>query len=174
LFKVHNVKKESPVIEIVTVILRTALPVALLMAGWNVYRKLPASSGDARSARSATETSLQIILRQPPNYQGPLDVPIDLYPIDVSAAQHEFLSRPHAGTSFEDFLKGRMNGRASIRSRLDKYGQTTVNIGAGNWWVVAQLTGDNEIEWRLPINVTGRKQSVELTSENAYGRTKVF
>ena len=168
-------KKESPVIEIVTVILRMALPVALLMAGWSVYRKLPAWPTGARSeARSATETTLQIILRQPSNYHGPLDVVIDLYPIDVSAAQREYLSKPHAGTSFEDFLKGRMNGREAVRSRLDRNGQATLSIAEGNWWVVAQLSGDNEIEWRLPISVTGRKQSVELTSENAYGRTKVF
>jgi hypothetical protein len=167
------VDKRSPVIDVVIVILRTALPVALLMAGWNVYRNLPASDQSGES-RSPTETSLQIVLRQPPNYHGPLDVAVDLYPIDVSAAQREFLSKPHAGASFEDFLKNRMEGRKAVKGRLDKTGQTLLNIGEGNWWVVAQLTGDNEIEWRLPINVTGRKQSVELTAENAYGRSKVF
>ena len=165
--------KRSPLIDVVIVILRTALPVALLMAGWNVYRNLPPSD-QSRESRSPTETSLQIVLRQPPNYHGPLDVAIDLYPIDVSAAQREFLSKPHAGAKFEDFLKERMSGRAAVKSRLDKTGQALVQIEEGDWWVVAQLTGDNEIEWRLPIKVTGRRQSVELTSDNAYGRTKVF
>jgi hypothetical protein len=170
-----KLKSDSPVIGILLVILRTALPVALLMAGWSVYRKLPAQNPEAGSdSRSAPETSLQIVLRQPANYQGRLDVPVDLYPVDVSAAQREYLSKPHAGTSFEDFLRRRMNGRSSVKTRLDKRGQATVNIPEGNWWLVAQLSADNEIEWRLPIIVAGRKQSVELTAENAYGRTKVF
>jgi hypothetical protein len=167
------VKQDSPVVEVLVVILRTALPVALLLAGWNIYRKLP-ESPPGNEARSANETSLQIILRQPSNYVGPLDVAVDLYPVDVSAAQQEFLSRPHAGTTFEDFLKARMNGKKAVKSRLNKQGQATVNLGAGEWWVVAKLTGDNEIEWRLPITVIGRTQSVELTAENAYGRSKVF
>lgn len=168
-------KTESPAIEILLVVLRTALPVALLMAGWSVYRKLPADMPEAKhEARPAAETSLQIVLRQPSNYQGRLDVPVDLYPVDVSAVQREFLSKPHAGTTFEDFLKRRMNGRSPVRSRLNRRGQATVNVPEGNWWLVAQLSGDNEIEWRLPINVAGRRQSVELTAENAYGRSKVF
>lgn len=161
--------------EILLVLLRTALPVALLMAGWSVYRKLPVEVPDAGNAtRSAAETTLQIVLRQPSNYQGRLDVPVNLYPVDVSAVQREFLSKPHAGTTFEDFLKRRMNGRSPLKGRLDKQGQTTVNVPHGNWWLVAQLSGDNEIEWRLPINVAGRRQSVELTAENAYGRSQVF
>lgn len=168
-------KTESPAIEILIVILRTALPVALLMAGWSVYRKLPATLPDSKDeARSVAETSLQIVLRQPSNYQGRLDVPVNLYPVDVSAAQREFLSKPHAGTTFEDFLKRRMDGRSPLRSRLDRQGQATVSVPEGNWWLVAHLSGDDQIEWRLPINVVGRRQSVELTAENAYGRSKVF
>jgi len=168
-----KVTKDSRAVEVLIVILRTALPVALLLAGWSVYRRLPESPVNG-AARSANETSLQIVLRQPSNYHGPLDVAVDLYPVDVSAAQLEYLSKPHAGTSFEDYLKGRMNGRKAVKSRLDKQGQANVNVEGGEWWVVAKLTGDNEIEWRLPITVTGRTQSVELTAENAYGRTKVF
>ena len=168
-------KIKGPLREILLLLLRTALTVALLMAGWSVYRKLPVEDVDAgNTARSAAETTLQIVLRQPSNFQGRLDVAVNLYPVDVSAVQREFLSKPHVGTTFEDFLKRRMNGRTPLKSRLDKQGQTTVNVPQGDWWLVAQLSGDNEIEWRLPINVTGRRQSVELTAENAYGRSKVF
>ena len=166
-------KIDSPATEILLVILRTALPVALLIAGWSVYRKLPAGQPETKGD-SGLETRLQIVLRRPANYHGEMNIPVDLYPIDVSAAQREFLSRPHARTSFEDFLKGRMNGRSPIRTRLDREGQATLNVPEGNWWLVAQLSGDNEIEWRLPISVVGGKLSVELTSENAYGRTKDF
>lgn len=165
-------KKTSLITEALVIILRTALPVALLMAGWSVYRKLPPS--DQTEARAGSETTLQIVLRPPPGFHGPLDVAVDLYPIDVSAAQREFLSKPHAGAKFEDFLKRRMEGRTAVKGRLDKTGKATLNVGEGNWWVVTQLTSDNQIEWRLPINVMGRKQSVELTTENAYGRSKMF
>jgi hypothetical protein len=161
--------------EILLVLLRTALPVSLLVAGWSVYRKLPAEDVDAgNTSRAAAETTVHIVLRQPSNFQGRLDVTVNLYPVDVSAVQREFLSRPHTGITFEDFLKRRMQGRSPLTGRLDKQGQTTVNVPHGDWWLVAQLSGDNEIEWRLPINVTGRRQSVELTAENAYGRSKVF
>jgi hypothetical protein len=155
------------------IVLRAALPVALLLAGWSVYRQLPAPE-QTGNPQSSLETSLQIVLRQPSNYNGPLDVAVELYPIDVSAAQREYLSKPHAGTTFAEFLKGRMSGRAAIKGRLDKQGQAIMNIGEGDWWIVAQLSGDNEIEWRLPVKVAGRKQSVELTADNAYGRSKVF
>jgi len=36
------------------------------------------------------------------------------------------------------------------------------------------LSGDEELEWRLPIKVSGRKQTVELTSQNIYARTRSF
>jgi hypothetical protein len=167
------VKPRSPPVDGLIVVLRTALPVALLLAGWSVYRQLPATEQNG-ATQSSSETSLQIVLRQPSSYNGPMDVAVELYPIDVSAAQREYLSKPHAGTTFEEFLKGRMSGRAAIKGRLDKHGQVILIIGEGDWWIVAQLSGDNEIEWRLPVKVTGRKQSVELTADNAYGRTKVF
>ena len=166
-------KPRSPLIDGLIIVLRIALPVALLLAGWSVYRQLPAPEPNG-DAPSRSETSLQIVLRQPTNYNGPMDVAVDLYPIDVSAVQREYLSKPHAGTTFEEFLKSRMSGRTAIKGRLDKSGQTILNIGEGDWWIVAQLSGDNEIEWRLPVKVAGRKQSVELTADNAYGRSKVF
>jgi hypothetical protein len=49
-----------------------------------------------------------------------------------------------------------------------------VTVGQGSWWVHAVLSGEEDIEWRLPINVTGSRQVIELTTQNAYGRTKSF
>jgi len=36
------------------------------------------------------------------------------------------------------------------------------------------LTSGEKIEWRLPVKVFGRGQTIELTAENAYERTKTF
>ena len=75
---------------------------------------------------------------------------------------------------FDDFLNERMKGRKSVTGRLDQKGQITVVISQGSWWVHAVLSGEEDLEWRLPIDVSGSKQVIELTTQNAYGRTKSF
>jgi hypothetical protein len=49
-----------------------------------------------------------------------------------------------------------------------------VVISPGNWWLHAQLSGEENLEWLLPLNVGGVKQIVELTSQNVYTRTRSF
>src|SRR6185436_14103272 len=116
---------------------------------------------------------LQIVLRQPPdNYNMGLDVPVNLYPVDIVAVRHEFFTEPRAGKRFEDFLKERMRGRSPISARLDKQGQGAVSLSPGSWWLHVTLPGDEQLEWRLPVKVAGTKQIVELTSQNAYTRSK--
>jgi hypothetical protein len=44
----------------------------------------------------------------------------------------------------------------------------------GNWWLHAKLSGLEEVEWRLPLTITGEKQTVELTPQNAYTRSRSF
>src|SRR6185436_13709353 len=118
---------------------------------------------------------LQIVLRQPPdNYNMGLDVPVNLYPVDLVAVRHEFFTEPRAGKRFEDFLKERMKGRSPISTRLDKQGHGSVLLAPGSWWLHATLSGDEQLEWRLPVTVVGPKQVVELTPQNAYTRSKSF
>ncbi len=158
---------------IVIIALQVALIVALVGAGWLIYRQRPASASGDRPGRSTT--TLQIVLRQPPDGPGfALDVPVSLYPVDIVAVRHEFFTEPRAGKRFEDFLKERMKGRAPVSSRLDKKGQGVVALPPGSWWLHATLPGDEQLEWRLPVKVTGTKQIVELTSQNAYTRSKSF
>jgi hypothetical protein len=88
--------------------------------------------------------------------------------------QHEFFTEPRAGKRFDDFLKERMKGRSPISARLDKQGHGAVALAPGSWWLLATLAGDEQLEWRLPVKVTGTKQIVELTSQNAYTRSKSF
>jgi len=118
---------------------------------------------------------LQIVIRQPPESVGPaLDVVVSLYPVDIIAVRHEFFTEPRAGKRFEDFLKERMKGRAPINARLDKQGQGEVTLAPGSWWLHAMVSGDEQLEWRLPVTVAGSRQVIELTPQNAYTRSKTF
>lgn len=159
---------------LITLLLRAGLLAALLSAGWLIYSKIPHDS-TTDSPQSNAETTLQIILRQPPSiYPETLDIAVELYPVDIVAVRHEYFTERRAGKRFDDFLRERMKGRKSITARLDKGGQTSVAISPGNWWLHAMLSGEEELEWRLPVDVSGRKQTVELTSQNVYTRTKSF
>lgn len=152
--------------------LRGALVIALVAAGWLVYRELPVTTSQTTLDRATT--NLQIVLRQPESGGPALDVSVSLYPVDVVAVRHEFFTEPRAGKRFEDFLKERMKGRSPVSTRLDKQGQGSVVLAPGSWWLHATLSGDEQLEWRLPVTVTGARQIVELTPQNAYTRSKSF
>lgn len=154
--------------------LQALLLLALVGAGWLIYRELPA--GAAGDPYSRGTTTLQIVLRQSGDSGGlSLDnVVIDLYPVDIVAVRHEYFSEPRAGKRLEDFLKERMKGRSPISARLDKQGHGAVALTPGSWWLRARLDGDEQLEWRLPVKVAGEKQIVELTSQNVYTRSKSF
>ena len=159
---------------IITVALRAALVGTLLGAGWLIYKQLPPEPGPSPAA-STSQTTLQVVLRQSPDMGGVmLDIPIEIYPIDIVAVRHEYFTERREGKRWDDFLSERMKGRARLEARLDRQGQTSVTISPGAWWVHAVLSGEEDLEWRLPINVSGPKQVIELNSQNAYGRTKSF
>jgi hypothetical protein len=152
--------------------LQAGLILLLAGAGWIIYRQLPSESDVRVDQRTAT---LQIVIRQPPDGAGPaLDVAVSLYPVDIIAVRHEFFTEPKPGKRFEDFLKERMRGRSPVSARLDKQGRGDVMLAPGSWWLHATLPGDEQLEWRLPVTVVGTKQTVELTPQNAYTRSKTF
>ena len=165
--------KSAPVIRGLAIrALQLGLILMLVGAGWLIYRQLPAST-EARIDRGST--TLQIMIRQTPDSVGnALDVPVSLYPVDIVAVRHEFFTEPQKGKRFEDFLKERMRGRSPINARLDKQGQGAVLLAPGSWWLHATLSGDEQLEWRLPVKVGGSKQTIELTPQNAYTRSKTF
>ena len=154
-------------------LLQVSLILVLAGAGWLIYRQLPAGGADAISNQGTT--TLQIFIRQPLETAGPaLDVAVSLYPVDIVAVRHEFFTEQRPGKRFEDFLKERMKGRAPINARLDKQGQGSITLAQGSWWLHATLSGDEQLEWRLPVTVAGSKQVIELTPNNAYTRSKTF
>jgi hypothetical protein len=92
------------------------------------------------------------------------------------AAQREFQETPHLARQFDDFLLRRMHGITPVKATADNAGRAVTVLSEGNWWLhaTAVLSGGETIEWRLPVSVAGREQTVELTMENAYERTKKF
>jgi hypothetical protein len=154
-------------------LLQVSLILVLVGAGWLIYRQLPDGGADV-SSNQGTST-LQIFIRQTPETVGPaLDVAVSLYPVDIVAVRHEFFTEQRPGKRFEDFLKERMKGRSPINARLDKQGQGAVTLAPGSWWLHATLSGDEQLEWRLPVTVAGSKQVIELTPKNAYTRSRSF
>ena len=68
-----------------------------------------------------------------------------------------------------------MGTRQPVRTQLDASSQTIVYVPPGRWWIhVTREEGAEEISWRLPVNVAGREQTIELNQANAYMRTKQF
>ena len=154
-------------------ILQAALVLGLVVALWVIYKQLPVS----RSAESnqGSPATLQIVMEQPPESAGvALNVSVDFYPVDIVAVRHEFFTEPRAGKRFDDFLKERMKGRSPVSTRLDQEGHGSVTLSPGNWWLHATLSGDEELEWRLPVSVSGGKQTLQLNVQNAYTRSKTF
>ena len=168
----EQVQIRGAVRTVVILALRVALIVALVGAGWLIYRQLPATASGA--AEDVRTTNLQIVLHQSENGGPALDVQVSLYPVNVVAVRHEFFSEPRAGKRWDDFLKERMKGRSPVNVKLDKEGKGSATLAPGSWWLHAKLKGEEEIEWRLPVTVIGAKQVIELTSQNAYTRSRVF
>jgi hypothetical protein len=170
---ISGLKRFGTVRGLIIVALQAILIFLLAGAGWLIYRRIPASGSEADFNQQATD--LQIFIRQTPESVGPsLDVAVSLYPVDIVAVRHEFFTEPPTGKRFEDFLKERMKGRSPVNARLDKQGRGSVSLAPGSWWLHATLSGDEQLEWRLPVTVTGTKQVIELTPQNAYTRSKTF
>jgi hypothetical protein len=178
------VSTSNPAHPLLVAALRVALVVALVGAGWLIYQRLPPDDTTPVTGlganRQPRDTLLRIIL--PPRTD--IDsaraaavnsvTPVQLYSIDVAAAQREFFDERRPGMRFEDFIGRRMHGRQPITTQLDAQGQTIVYVPPGRWWIHATQAGAQETTWRLPVNVAGREQTVELTDANAYMRTKKF
>lgn len=173
LSRISGLKRFGTVRGLTIIALQGILILLLAGAGWWIYRQLPA--GNAEADVNQQTTDLQIFIRQPPEGVGSaLDVAVSLYPVDIVAVRHEFFTEPRAGKRFEDFLKERMKGRSPVNARLDKQGRGSVPLAPGSWWLHATLSGDEQLEWRLPVTVVGTKQVIELTPQNAYTRSKTF
>ena len=171
-------EKEGLAVAVVKIALGVALVGGIFGAGWNVYRRLPPDGTAAMNFTtidSRAETRLTVMLQR--NITGvTINSPVEIYPFDLVAAQREFQATPHLARQFDDFLLRRMHGITPVKATTDNEGRAVATLSEGNWWLraTASLSGGETIEWRLPVNVAGLQQTVELTMENAYERTKKF
>lgn len=170
----------GPARRLAAALLRVALVGALAAAGLGVYRSLPhdADAGPVAARRGpAAAAALRIRLRATPGQTQQVaaaKIPVQLYPINMAAARSEYDSERRPGVRFEDFATRLMGDRQPVTAELDEHGEAVVAVAPGRWWVHATLGGAREVTWRLPVNVTGRDKTVELTPENAYARAKEF
>ncbi len=165
------------VMRIIRIILAAMLAGALFLAGWNVYRRLPADVSWTRSENSDSSATSEITIALRGDLAAtPVNTRIELYPVDFAAAQRDYSATVRPGKSFDDFLAQRLKGLVPVRAQLDNSGRAVAKLSEGNWWIraTATLTGGEKIEWRVPVKVFGRGQTIELTTENAYERTQTF
>lgn len=159
-------------------LLGAALVGALAAAGWGIYRGLPRDARDEPAARRepASATALRIRLRATPARAlvSAQKIPVLVYPINMAAARSEFDSERRPGQRFEEFAARLMGARQPVSAEMDERGEALVHLAPGRWWVHVTLEGPREVTWRLPVNVSGREKTVELTAENAYARAKKF
>src|SRR5579885_1401784 len=156
-----------------------ALVAALAAAVWGVYSRLPRDErGSTASAGTGGEgaTVLRIRLRlegtgTPVSAQK---IPVQLFPINMTAAREEFDSEHRPGQRFEDFATKQMGDRQPLSAELDERGEATLAVPPGKWWIHATVEGERELTWRLPVNLSGGEKTVELTPDNAYTRAKKF
>jgi len=170
-------KVESPAYHLAALCLRVTLVFALIAVGWNIYRKLPGGEATGLNRANPSQTALVVALHaSPEDMRAANELPLKLYPVDITAVRREYFMEHRAGVRFEDFLTQRMNGQSPVIAKLDEHAQASVTVAPGTWWIYATMRGaqNEEIEWRLRVNVAGQRQRVELTRENAYMRTKRF
>jgi len=163
------------VIKIIKVILAIGLVGGLLLAGWNIYRRLPDDFPSKTRADKEAEPGIEVTITLGV-VPAPLASRVEVYPLDFAALQRDYFASPLAQKRFDDFLSRRLKGLEPVRARFDGDKPANVKLTAGNWWVraTAEMPDGESLEWRLPINVSGQGQTVELTTENVYEKTKKF
>jgi len=155
-----------------------ALVAALGGAGLSLYQRLPEDEHSSSSlARPGRRTTLLRVRLRREGVGFPVSaqkVPFQLFPINMVAARNEYDSEPRHGQRFDEFATRLMGGRRKLEAELDEGGEAAIEVPPGKWWIHAEIEGERELAWRLPVEVNGREKTVELTKENAYLRAKRF
>jgi hypothetical protein len=164
------VNENSPTLIVLQVALALILLGSLGWAGARIYRALPAHSGE--TSRTGAEQDLTIVVRT----QSSGTTRIKLYPIDFDSIEREYARNPRPGKTFEDFLALRLQNLTPVTTEADRNGRAIARVNEGNWWLhaVSAFPSGEWLEWRRSLNVAQRPQTIELSSDNAYERSKKF
>lgn len=173
--KEENVAPSSFLLLVARILMALALLGGLFYAGYRIYQQLPADSSSGTSDYNAPLTGTRVVVRNTIR-NATLHSPIELYHFDLPAARREFDESPRLAKQFDDFLTRRMHSVVPVKAAVTNDGVASTLLSQGDWWLhaVAQLDTGEEIEWRLPLTVSTRDQSIELSYENSYERTKKF
>jgi len=170
----NSVPEDSPAIRLIQIILAIALLGTLVGAGRRIYRALPTAFGaPGETLRSGAQQDLTIIFRAAVSAG---DTRVNLYPIDFSATERNYLMNARPGKTLEDFLARRLQNVEPVNVSIDASGHAVARVSEGNWWMHATsaLTNGESMEWRVPLTISRNPQTIELSSDNAYERTKKF
>ena len=170
----NRVPQDSPAIRLIQIILAIALLGTLVGAGRRIYRTLPAAFGaPGETPRSGAQQDLTIIFRAAVSAGV---TRVNLYPIDFSATERDYLLNARPGKTLEDFLARRLQNVEPVNVSVDASGHAVARVSEGNWWMHATsaLTNGESMEWRVPLTISRNPQTIELSSDNAYERTKKF
>jgi len=168
--------ERHPLLLLVRVLLAAALIGALYFAGWRIYRRLPAEAQNQTVfADGRPQPALRLVVRN--KVAGAtLRSPVEFFHFNLVAARREFEESPRLARQFDDFLIRRMHDMTPVKADVTGDGYAIAQLWPGDWWLRAQATlnSGEEIEWRVPVALRDRDQSLDLSFENAYERTKKF
>jgi hypothetical protein len=169
------VASSSFLLLVARILLAIALLGGLFFAGYRIYEHLPADSSSITSEYNAPLSGTRVVVRNTIR-NATLHSPVELYHFDLPAARREFDESPRLAKQFDDFLSRRMHDVVPVKAQVTNDGIASTLLSQGDWWLraIAQLDTGEEIEWRLPLIVRNRDQSIELSFENSYERTKKF
>ena len=161
---------DSPAMRILRIVLALMLLGSLAWAGVRIYRKLPGSPGGEASMSGARD--LTIVLR----IQGSGETRIKLYHIDFATIERDYTRGTPPRKSFDDFLAQRLKNLTPVTASTDASGRAVARVTEGNWWMhaVTAFPEGEWLEWRQQLNVAQSPQTIELSSANAYERSKKF
>jgi len=159
---------------VLQIILGVALLGSLVLAGARIYRRLPATSAELnQTVAGGAQRDLTIVFNSGVSLS---EARVRLYPIDFHATERDYLNYRRSDRSLEDFLAMRLKNVTAINVEIDSSGHGVARLNEGNWWmyaVSARANGES-MEWRMPLTIGPRPQTIELSLENAYERSKKF
>lgn len=161
---------------LIRILLAIVLVGSLYLAGRRIYWNLPADDVSPRLAATEVSGAKSRLIVRNTIAAATLQSPVEIYRFDLEAARREFEDSPQLAKQFDEFLARRMRDVAPLKVETGRDGIATASLSAGDWWLRARaiLNTGEQIEWRLPLVITNGDQTLDLSFDNAYERTKKF